>query len=363
MLTRQKRILEASKKRLIPLGLAVIFNVTLAGLVCGTFAWYTYATRAQFQEAYKGTTVTDAGFLRIGLVSPHRLWDCDRYNLEMDDSFLYSTYKYIYWSASNNLSAESINYVISAEESGTTVIEPTTSGSNDAINENGFHLYKKPVWSDPYQINSGYYAHTSSYVSIQFIFKIAASEGGSSNANVYFSDCVLSTSNDSNLEAQIHKAVRFHIKNAQSSIIVSPSSQDDGENNVGGILDLDGDGFYDFNPNNLREVVYGESANESTYFDNPTLEDGNIPKGETTSFLANHKKGVYALNEDSFEPKTVSYFGISRLLSREYPMATPDSRFGGLSYGELDIYLEGWDTHLTNEEEESAFNLDLSFSA
>ena len=354
---------EISKSRLITFGLAIGFNITLAGLVCGTFAWYAYATRAGFEEPYKGTTVTDAGFLRIGLVSPHRLLECERYNLEMDDTYLLSTYKYIYWSKSNNLTAESINYVISAEESGTTYIEPTTSGSDEAIDENGFHLYRRPIWSDAYQINPGYYAELSSYVSIQFIFKIAASEGETSNSAVYLSDCMLSTFNDSHRGGEIHKAVRFHIKNNLNSIIVAPSYENDGQNEVGGILDLDGDGFYDYNASNLHEVVYGESSSSNHYYDEATPEDGTIPLDEITSFNSNHKKGIYALNEELFKAKKVSYFGITRLLSREYAVAVPDNRFGGLSYGELDIYLEGWDTHLTNEEEESAFNLDLSFTA
>lgn len=363
MLTRRSKIIEIGKSKLLTFGFAILFNTTLAGLVCGTFAWYTYATRAGFEDPYQGTTVTDAGFLRIGLVCDYYLSDYKNFNLEVDESYVMSTFKYVYWSQTNGISAEAINYIVNANGYGTTIIEPTTSASNDAIAENGFHLYRRPAMNEGYRIDSAFYADKKSSVLLPFIFKTSASEEGTqAGSNVYLSDCFLSTSNDNKDDGEIHKAVRFHINNANTSVIVAPSYNDSGEDEVGGILDLDGDGFYDYAANQ-REVVYGEYEGTYSYKSTPTQQNGSIPKEEVTSFYSNHKKDVYAVDEDTFDAKKVSYYGITSLISRQFAIAVPDSRFRGLSYGEINVYIEGWDRHLTNEEEESAFNLDLSFTA
>ena len=364
MLTRLKKIIELSKPRFLTFGLTILFEVSLAGLVCGTFAWYSYATRAGFTD-YHGTTVSDMGYLEIGLVCDKYLYDYADYNLQMDTSVLYTgAHKFIYWSKGTTLEAKAINYVVHANGYASTVIEPTTTGSNDLIEQNGFNLYRKPTWNNGYPLDSTGYAFKNTYVKLQFVFRSHQSEDGAEQFgnDVYLVNCRLVTSNDEITNGQIHKAVRFHINNKRGSYIVSPSSEEGGTNNVGGILDLDLNGYYDYNDEN-RETVYGEYEGTYSYESSPRSEDTNVPKQDRTSFVANHKKGIYALDQSSFTPKTVSYDGLSKLTSREYPIAVSDSNFNGLSYGEIDVYLEGWDPHVVDQEQESAFNLDLSFSS
>ena len=365
MLTRRKKILEVSKPRLLMLGFTFMFNVTLAGLVCGTFAWYTYATRASLSP-YRGTTVANMGELQIGLVCNTRLLQPRKYGLQPHNSEdnPIANGKFIYWSTSDSLDAKAINYVVNTNGYATTTIEPTTSASNDAVNSYGFHLYKKPTVFQNYSTTPHYYAEKSSYVLIPFVFRIAGSsdiEEDEDFGNVYLSNCTLFTSNDAFDDGELHKAVRFYVKHKRGSYIVAPSYSGDGETEVGGILDLDLNGFYDYGEDK-KEIVYGEHEGDFSYLSDPTPTDGTLTNQEITSFYSNHKQDVYAVDETTLVPKTVSYYGLSRLTSREFPIAVSDAYYEGYSYGELMVYLEGWDKHVIDQEQESAFNLDLSFT-
>ena len=368
MRTRLIKIIEASKPRLISLGLAVIFNVTLAGLVCGTFAWYSYATRASIKDPFKGTTVANMGELQVGLVCNTRLNDCRRYGLlpHNSEEAPISNGKFLYWASTDTLSAEAINYVVSKNGYATTTIEPTTTGSDSALSTYGFHLYQKPTVNKNYQISSSFYAPQSSFVSIPFVFRVGGSgeiEEDPDYGNVFLTNCTLYTSNDAFDDGELHKAVRFYVKNKRNAVVVAPSYDEDGTNDVGGILDLDLNGYYDYDEITNKEIVYGECEEESVgYFDEPTAQNGTVSRQDITSFYSNHKQGVYAVNESTLRPKTVSYYSLSHLTSREYPVAVSDQYYEGFSYGEFLIYLEGWDKHVIDQEQNSAFNLSLSFS-
>ena len=361
------KIIEKSKPRLIAFSLAIGFNVTLAGLVCGTFAWYAYATRASIDE-YPGTTVANMGELQIGLVSdvplPYSAYSSVGLTNHNNDTPTHNG-KYIYWCTSEVLHAKAINLVVKSNGYATNAIEPTTSGSDDVLGSRGFHLFRKPTNRDNYDVNlSSSYAPASSYVLIPFVFKTFGSSESEedTSGNVYLSDCSLYTSNDYLNDGELHKAVRFYLKNTSHSCIIAPSYREDGTNEVGGILDLDLDGYYDYNPNTNKELVYGEYNGEYNYQSSPTATNGDIAIENVTSFKSNHKQGVYAVDENSLVPKIVSYYGLSRLTSREIPAATTNSDYDGFSYGEFTIYLEGWDKHVIDQEQESCFNLNLSFT-
>ena len=200
MRTRLTKIIEASKPRLLSLGLAIGFNITLAGLVCGTFAWYTYATRTGFQELYPGTTVANMGELQIGLVSnlplPSSVYTSVGLVSNNNDTATRNG-KYIYWCNGDVLNAKAINLIVKNNGYATNAIEPTTSGSDDVVNSHGFHLFRKPTNRDNYDVNSSSsYALKSSYVLIPFVFKTFGSSDtgeGETNGNVYLSDCSLYT--------------------------------------------------------------------------------------------------------------------------------------------------------------------------
>ena len=360
MRTKQK-ILQISKSRLTTFGLAIFFNILLAGSVCGTFAWYTYATRTGFLKEYHGTTIGDVGALDAGIVSNVKLNDFANYKLIEDDTTLADEGKYIYW-CEGRIEATTINYVIGNNGSATTMMELVTSASYDS--EGGvenFHLYQKPKYLFDYEATPEYYAPSTSYVYIPFVFRYedeSSPDQFVANYEVFFDGCTITTSDDSS-DAELYKAARLFMSDKTNGILINPSEYDDGNTAVGGLLDLDKDGFYDYSNDNY-EIIYGESTN-AEYLDALTEEDGTLPKEERTTFLANHKQGVYALNENTFQPKTVSYYGMNHFNYHSKPITKTDSEYHYLACLDLYIYFEGWDTHAIDKEQGSGFNMDLEF--
>ena len=359
---RTKAILQISKSRFLTLGLAIFINLLLAGSVCGTFAWYTYATRTGFRKEYHGTTVGDLGSLEAGIVSNVQLPNYLDYELAEDTITLSSEGKYIYW-CREEIKAETINYVIDNNESGTVRLAPVTSASfNDFDNPDNFQLYRAPTMGSNYVVgNSDDYAVSKGYVHIPFVFRFEDEMNPGyylPNLNIYLQECNVGTMMDGDGK-ELYKAVRVYANNGEHGYIINPTAEQDGSTKVGGILDLNGDGFFDYG-NDSREVIYGQS-NTPSYLDTPTEQDGTVPEQERTSFVANHKKGIYALDESTFEANTVDYRKLSTFTGKDIPLTTTNHTFYDMAKLDLSIYIEGWDTHVVDVEKDSGFNINFTF--
>lgn len=358
MHTKQK-ILKYSKERLRVVGFAVLFNVLLAGSVCGTFAWYTYATRTGFEKEYHGTTVGDMGSIQAGIISNIQLPDYANYELEEDSVTLEDENKYIYWCQSS-IKAETINYILFANGSGTTVLNPVTSANYDmASDPSDFHLYRNPAYDMSYSVDPNGYASKKAYCFIPFVFRCENVEDPGNyvaNESIYFSKCTVETANP---EKEVYKSVRIFASNKENGFIINPTAEEDGFNKVGGILDLNEDGFYDYDSNN-KEIIYGQAINSKHLF-TPTQTSGTIPKEERTTFVANHKAGIYALDEETFEPETVSYVCMEKFASKVVPITTTKANYHNLACLDFYIYSEGWDYHVIDQEKGAGYNMDLKF--
>ena len=357
------KILNIAKSRLITFSAAILFNISLAAIVCGTFAYYTYATRTGLQKEYHGTTVGDIGSLQAGLISEVQIEDFLEYDLAEDDRTLAVEGKYIYWCL-ETISARTINHVLAANHYATTEMYPVTSGAFDSENEDpdSFKLYKSPSYLVNYNKNDySSRANTVNYSVIDFVFRYEdVNNIGQylTGYNVFLSKFQIETSDEG---YELYKSVRFFYDNGYEGHIVNPTSHNNGTDVVGGILDLDEDGYYDYLNYLSEEIVYGEYEHfelNST----KTLEDGHLSPEELDSFNANHKQGIYALNESTFVPKTVNYMGIDKLTSRARPITFTDPDYHNMGRFKMYLYFEGWDRHVINSEIGFGYNLDLSFS-
>ena len=356
MHTKQK-ILQISKERLQVLGFAIFFNVLLAGSVCGTFAWYTYATRTGFEKEYHGTTVGDLGSLQAGIVSTVQLEDFIDYELAEDSTTLADENKYVYW-CRPIIKASTINYVISKNGYASTKLEPVTSASFDGSDE--FHLYRNPTTNNPYSVEDHDYADPGRYIYIPFVFRyedIDSPGHYTDNQEIFFSGCDFEPEQNGK---NAYKGVRLFVSDKTTGYIINPNVEVDGVNQVGGILDLNGDGFYDYDEETKKEVIYGQSI-FSEYLENPTEEDGTIPRSDITAFEANHKKDVYALNEETYEPEIVSYTTLEKFVTKALSVSTTSAEYHHLACVDFYIYLEGWDLNVINQEAGVSFNMNIKF--
>lgn len=355
-----RKMLNIAKERLIMLSTAILFNVSLAAIVCGTFAYYSYAARAGLEKQYHGTTIGDTGSLQAGLVSDIQLDDYLDYDLAEDARTLANEGKFIYW-CKEKIEAETINYVVSNNGYATTILSPVTTGEFNQSNNNinNFKLFTRPLYKKNYSTNgTAYLATKGSYSRLNFVFRyedVANIGQYLPNYDIFLYGCDLESADEGH---DIHKAARFYFRNGYEGYLINPTSSSDGQTAVGGVLDLDADGFYDYTA--TREIIYGE-ANSYSYNSEVTSEDGNIPVEETTTFVANHKKNIRAVNEETFEPKYANYTSIEKFTSRAKTISKTDPNYHNLGRFDLFIFYEGWDTHLINQEAGFGFNLDLAF--
>lgn len=131
----------------------------------------------------------------------------------------------------------------------------------------------------------------------------------------------------------------------------NPSSPD---TYYGGLLDLNNDGYYDYDPQTLEEIVYGE------YFGTPRYNDAEIdppytPYGPDKGvFVANHKPGVKQADLSSVTFKKENAVSLQSLIFDQETMvgkrldpllmlkANEEKRIV------ITIYLEGWDRKMTD---------------
>ena len=345
------------------LATAVLFNVSLAAVVCGTFAWYSYATRTGLEKAYHGTTVGDMGSLQAGLVSEIQLEDYLEYDLAEDDRTLADEGKYIYW-CQENIAARTINYVLDSNGYATTEMYPVNSSAFDWSVENpeSFSLYSTPTYLKNYDKNDlDFLANPRDYSVMDFVFRFEDIDNIGEylpGYNVFLSGCKVETSNE---EHEIYKSVRIFYNNGYEGGIINPTATENGFDVVGGVLDLNADNFYDYDEETFFETIYGE-VESFEYNSEATENDGTLPWYETDTFISNHKKGVFALNDETFVPKTVNYIEGGRFTSKAKRITYTDETYHNLGRFKMYLYFEGWDTHVVNEEQGFGYNLDLAFA-
>jgi len=141
----------------------------------------------------------------------------------------------------------------------------------------------------------------------------------------------------------------------------------------GGVLDLNGDGYYDYNAEN-EEILYGEYVDHSIRY-NENMEESDPLK--VSCFEANHKPGVEMVDiEDSnqhiavenaipFDALTLSKEDYNLHVKDQYGFektpichikANEDTRLV------ISIYLEGWDRRMTDKLYSAAFDIKLNFT-
>ena len=139
----------------------------------------------------------------------------------------------------------------------------------------------------------------------------------------------------------------------------------------GGILDMNGDGYYDSYDG--KEVLYGEyntDALTDDYYADPTGHEDPYEGGDT--FTANHnpdvKQVIYDKDDAKLAIKKENSVDIEYL---QYDETEPLRRLDSickLSKGErkrvvFSVYCEGWDEYMTDAIESAAFNINIGFVA
>ena len=135
------------------------------------------------------------------------------------------------------------------------------------------------------------------------------------------------------------------------------------ETYYGGVLDMNGDGYYDSVDG--EEVLYGEYEGEATYNDNVS---DSLPYENGSTFTANHQPGVKQVNVDYQKIVKEPAASIKTYIYDEDKPMRPLQSICKLKKGEekqvvFSVYCEGWDKYMTDALASASFNITLGFTA
>ncbi len=353
--------------------------LTILGSTAGTLAWYAYSTSTLL--SYVGTSVQKSGLLGIGIVTDDTHYisaaTIDRYDLEELD--MPDGHTIVWTTSSNGLDVQVIKEYLMNSPYAYNKLSPVSSHSR-AIDASGeFKLYEAPEYGKVYNEKA---ADKKDYVVLPFAFRILdENDQPVKDKKIWLTDAVVEAS----AGQYINRAVRMHVKNQERQFLVNPSDDTTGTKytQVGGLLDLDGDGTYDFNASGSQEYFYGEFDTEHSSisyasteygidYDHADLENVNhTPYEEQSTFLAKHNEHAKIASFSTDYVKRAYYYPFGQvnpsIISGSYtegdtgiPISKTDATYG-IGYATLTIYLEGWDFSVVDKEIDHSFNLGLTF--
>lgn len=416
------------------------FGVAALALGGSTFAWFQVANTAnlglggttaavgdnlqvgfRFSEAAMGTTGFVANANAVGLVqNTIDLDGTDGFEVlvieapftNLIDAAAMAAENNVFW-APNNITSEVMEFVTSVEGYVNNDILPVTSGSFDGATD--VTLKSTPIYNSNRTdriVPIDQVAPRSSYVGFQMVFRVASPADdisqdelpdGISNYGIYFDTGTSVVAANANVEEALRLSVKNRTLVTPSSKIIGIEKAAPGATNVGGRMDLNGDGVWDFTAGiptvqseeldsegsvvtseqivfNKYEIVYGEfeSALDNDNW-NDTVTGGTeiaVPFSNQDFLDGESHKDVFAFKAD-VDPKTAAYDAIK---NNTYGQIKIDENGDNLSGNpladslgvtdanglvslQMQFWLEGWDENTVNDVAGTAFGLYLSFIA
>ena len=328
-----------NKDRLIFFGIYSLLIISAVGSMAGTYAWYEYRSRAT--SSFRGTAIKNARKLEVGVVSSVDLPNASDYGLTKDN-----TNPNVYWS-NDGVSANTLDYFLRANGYATNMLTPVTSGrynTNDV-----FTLKSHPIAYESAMVD----AKANEYVHLPLAFRVNTQIADVKTFDVRLTDAIMTG------VGSIKNSARINVAREGYNFIFNPSERNSGENDVGGALDLDLDGYRDYSSNTKKEFIYGEYDN-LVYKDEASGPTTPLVKEDRTTFTGVTKEGIYAIDEDNSTFAKSQYLGRKDTLSI-LDCAKANESTNGIAYCNVTIYLEGWSLTTIDDEVNNYFNLDLQF--
>ncbi len=373
--------MDANKK--INLYLAGLTMMTFAAFVAttaGSLAWYAYSTRARL--SYRGVSVSKTFQLQIGIVDDDNYIDDDemsQYKLSRENR---DSHSIVWATAGSGFTSGAINSYLEDTNYATNLVSPITSRSMES--DGDLSLYRAPAFGVPSTSDLAVLDH---YVLIPFVFRVVDSSNQFvKNQDLWVTDAFAHTSGEMNVD----KAVRVYFEGETNSFLLNPSSDetssDARETVMGGLLDLNGDGYYDYNPSTMEEIIYGEYEGELTYSEPITADSAfeNVNGVDhsqyihtsssgvelATTFFAKHKAGVKKANYQNLTYKVGKYETLSTVrpdvdasqyFSNGKPVGKTSNDTNALVYLNVTIFVEGWDHVVIDQSAGHRFTLGITY--
>ena len=351
------------------IGMAVITATALLATTAGSLAWYAYSRSAYF--SFVGTSVAKSALLHIGLIDDEEKFtttDLQTYGLTREE---HDNHSIIFANNAQGLTLNAIQKYLRSYQHAVDRLFPLSSQARALNDQSELKLYRSPEHA---QTVLDQRAKPDEFVYLPFAFKIIDEDSAyMPGVNVWLTEASVSTA-----EENIHKALRIYVEGTNRKFLMNPSdtSNRSGATKVGGLLDLNGDGTYDYNVASGKEYCYGVFNSDPTYsssrynipFDDAPLTNVNgvEDESEASTFLARHHKDAYVAN---FSPKVAEFETMGTvepdvLANGDYtggiPVATTSNN-SKIGYTTMTVYIEGWDHSVIDKAVGYSFNLGLKF--
>lgn len=379
LLTRIRNL--TPKNRFAAVISSSILSLALAATTCGTFAWFTYASNV-FIDEYKGVSV-GAVNIELGYVSGSEFDEADLYGVSQIQKT--EDGKFIYW-FKNGFSSEALHKLIELNGYSPDSMYPVTTGSYSATNDD-FSLMRAPTPFNNYSRDTK--ASQDDYTHMSFAFRVndlLEPTTYLANQEIFMSVA------DAKSDYDIRESFRVHTDNLVTDegkmkhlINADDSISQDGYDDVGGVLDLNGDGFYDTigDPNDdLKQIeqYYGEFENaegyssSDVYYKNSPRSSDSEQVGDHSTFNAKHRAGAYEVDDAITRPMRAEYETVKKFENETVPVAkTREYQIyddannlvkENLAFLDVTIFVEGWDLKCVDPEvygQDRPYELSLQF--
>lgn len=356
--------------------------ISILGTTAGALAWYAYSRSVTF--SYVGTSVAKSELLNIGLVDDdHYFSSDDELEFELSRETVIQqgeTHSVCFSKSKSGLSVEAIQKYLRRSGHAIDQLFPLTTQERALDDESDLELYQNPEYG--FEDITGA-AKVSQYSVLPFAFKIIGDDADYvAGKSVWLTETVVKA------EEGIENSLRVYVQGTERNFLLRPSdtSTSPGSTKVGGVLDLDGDGTYDYNKGTGKEYCYGkfDVPRENIPFSQDRygipksdcevddVNGVNDPDNAPSTFLAKHNQDAYVADFTNVHPLLAHYetFGTTKPLIRnngEYyagdtgiPLATT-TETSKVGYVTLTIFIEGWDHAVVDKAAGYSFNLGLRF--
>ena len=364
------------------IGLMTAFTfLAFASSITGTLAWYAYSTRVVL--SLTGTAVRQSVQLELGIVDDSNYYsneEITKYQLTRINEDGHS----IVWNkASSGLTSEVLGAFLDSSPYATSELSPVSTLSRSG--DSSLSLYEAPETGKKHGEYRSYdVANQKNYVRIPFAFRVLNNlDIPVADQRIWITDAVCASAHD------MQNAIRVFIDNSNENgaerYLFRPASttlENPGNTVVAGLLDLDNDGYYDFDPSSRKEYIYGDlNVDGEISYLNPLPEDSAFVDlngtGDTsqdyddkTTFYSRHAAttrspildNVTYLNAAYETKKTVyPYINGDGNYDGGKPVAITPSGASKIAYCTLTIFVEGWDHAVIDQAVGEAFYLGLTF--
>lgn len=347
--------------------MAISFIISALGVSAGTFAWFDVVDLTG--ATVSGTIRGEGDTLQVGFRLSEVLSEAERnrYNFTPDTHNIPGD-GFIYWT-DTEIEPETFAFIYAREGfSIDNTVQPITSGSFESGDPISLYERSTSSYSSLSRIRPiDEIANKLHYVAFTLLFRMAhvSAENplddseGVAGYNIYL-DYGMRFIGSQN----VTDALRMGIETSEMTDIISPGAKIPGTIDVGGRMDFNGDGYYDFargtiDSGTYYEIGYGEFVNELTDANWGSPSGIVIPPHKDNDYFFEAVSNSEASPLINATPKTAIYSPISKHYPLGIPLATTNEL--GVAEMKITIWLEGWDHACTNQIASAKFGADLKF--